>query len=197
MKDAALQFIEAIASNMSEVKKPLKAIREVLEDGANSSLIELDPETVVVIRVKDHLEPKQLDLAQVREQIIAELKIKKAAEQAKQEGEQKLAQLRAGDALKGWVAVKAAKRDQEGVDAQIMQEIFRMPKPAEKPSYATVALANGDVTILRLDLVNEGQGQLSDEEQANYRKFLSSRSGQDSFAAYRRQLSKEAKIERF
>lgn len=31
--NAARQFIEAIASNMTEVKKPLKAIRDTLEDG--------------------------------------------------------------------------------------------------------------------------------------------------------------------
>lgn len=31
--NAARQFIESIASNMTEVKKPLKAIRDTLEDG--------------------------------------------------------------------------------------------------------------------------------------------------------------------
>jgi hypothetical protein len=31
--NAARQFIEAIASNMLELKKPLSAIRDVLEDG--------------------------------------------------------------------------------------------------------------------------------------------------------------------
>ncbi|TRO07537.1 hypothetical protein EQ836_25305 [Ectopseudomonas mendocina] len=31
--NAARQFIEAIASNMVEVKKPLKGIRDTLEDG--------------------------------------------------------------------------------------------------------------------------------------------------------------------
>lgn len=170
---------------------------EVLEDGANSSLIELDPETAVVVRVKEHLQSKQLKLAQVREQITRELQNQRAAEQAKQQGEQQLTQLRAGETLKGWVEVKTAKRDQEGVDAQVLQEVFRMPKPAEKPSYATLVLNNGTVQVLRLDSVNEGQGVLSTDEQRNYRQFLASRSGQESFAAYRRQLNKDAKIERF
>ena len=31
--NAARQFIEAIASNMLELKKPLKSIRDTLEDG--------------------------------------------------------------------------------------------------------------------------------------------------------------------
>ena len=33
MENAALEFIEAIASNMPEVNKPLRAILEALEDG--------------------------------------------------------------------------------------------------------------------------------------------------------------------
>lgn len=31
--NAARQFIEAIASNMAELRKPLRAIRDTLEDG--------------------------------------------------------------------------------------------------------------------------------------------------------------------
>ena len=33
MENAALEFIKAIASNMPEVNKPLRAILDVLEDG--------------------------------------------------------------------------------------------------------------------------------------------------------------------
>ncbi|WP_262217887.1 hypothetical protein, partial [Escherichia coli] len=40
---------------------------EVLEDGTNSSTIELDPSTVVVVRVKEHKKPEQLPLEQVAE----------------------------------------------------------------------------------------------------------------------------------
>jgi peptidyl-prolyl cis-trans isomerase D len=37
----------------------------------------------------------------------------------------------------------------------------------------------------------------SDEEKAQYRRFLASRAGQQDFAAYRAQLESKAKIERF
>ncbi|MCI1736111.1 MAG: hypothetical protein LKM38_01550 [Pseudomonas veronii] len=46
---------------------------EVLDEGANSTAIELDPETVIVLRAKEHLKPAQLPLESVagpiREQI--------------------------------------------------------------------------------------------------------------------------------
>ena len=35
---------------------------EVLDEGANSTAIELDPETVIVLRAKEHLKPAQLPL---------------------------------------------------------------------------------------------------------------------------------------
>lgn len=46
---------------------------EVLEDGSNSSVIELDPNTVVVVRVKEHNKPEQLPLEQVADSIRAQL----------------------------------------------------------------------------------------------------------------------------
>jgi len=38
---------------------------------------------------------------------------------------------------------------------------------------------------------------LADEEKAMYSRFLASRSGQQDFAAFRKQLEAEADIERF
>lgn len=49
---------------------------EVLEEGANSAAIELDPETTVVLRVKEHKRPEQIAFAEVsapiRQQLIAQ-----------------------------------------------------------------------------------------------------------------------------
>ena len=45
--------------------------------------------------------------------------------------------------------------------------------------------------------VNVPQEALSEEEKTMYRRFMTSRSGQQDFSAYSRQLEAKAEIERF
>ncbi len=180
---------------------------EVLEDGANSGVIELDPETSVVIRVKEHRMPEQLALEQVSSSIREQLLKERATEAAKAKGEEMLASLRDGKtsvqqagAAGTWQPVEAATRNQEGVDAAVLQAVFRMPKPAagtDKPAYTGVVLSDGSYVLVKLSGVSEPEQALSSEEKASYSRFLASRSGQQDFAAYRKKLEAEAKIERF
>ncbi len=173
---------------------------EVLVDGANSGVIELDPDTVVAVRVKQHLEPEVLPFDQVKQDIIAQLQHSKAAEKAQEAGEKLVASLRKGEqAEQQWQPVEAASRNQEGVDPAVLQQVFRMPKPEtrDKPTYGTVRLADGDYVVIRLNGVSEPKSELTEEEKQNYRRFLASRSGQQDFAAYRDMLHAKADIETF
>ncbi len=173
---------------------------EVLEDATNSSAIELDPSTVVVVRVKEHNKPEQLPLEQVADSIRNHLLQERASAAAKAEGEKLLAAIQAGEAEgEGWQVLEAATRSQEGVEPKVLQALFRMPKPAkaDEPTFAGVVLNNGDYVLLRLDGVTVPDEALSSEELAMYRNFLASRAGQQDFAALRKQLEAKADIERF
>ena len=173
---------------------------EVLVDGANSGVIELDPDTVVAVRVKEHLQPEVLPFEAVKDDIIAQLKSSKAAEQALAKGEQLIATLRDGGQVEQqWQPVEAASRSQEGVEPAVLQQVFRMPKPeaSDKPSYGSVRLSDGDFVVVRLSGVSEPNAELSEEDKQNYRRFLASRSGQQDFAAYRQMLHENAEIETF
>jgi peptidyl-prolyl cis-trans isomerase D len=188
---------EGIAANRQVVQAAFSA--EVLEDERSSSAIELDPDTVVVLRVKEHKKSAQLPLAEVSAGIHDILARKKAGEVAKAEGEALVAALEKGEEGKGWKVVLAATRSQEGVEPVVLQALFRMTKPGEdgKPTFAGVSLSNGDYVVLRLDGVGQAKAELSEEEKVSYRRFLASRSGQQDFAAYRQQLQADADIERF
>ena len=179
---------------------------EVLEDGSNSSVIELDPNTVVVVRVKEHKKPEQLPLEQVTDSIRAQLTQVRASEATKTEGEAQLKALRDGstpvaqaDAGQSWTVIEAATRSQEGVEPLVLQALFRMPKPeaADKPTFTGVSLNNGDFVIVRLNGVSQPEQTLADEEKAMYARFLASRAGQQDFASFRKQLEAQADIERF
>lgn len=180
-------------------KRVLQAVfsPEVLEDGNNSELIELDPSNVLVLRVKEHIESKHLELADVAADIKQQLVLQKATEQVKEQGEKLIAQFKQGEALEQkWVEEKAVARAQENLDPYIVQALFRMPKPeADKATYAGLSLANGDYVVMRLSAVNEDGAALSDEELAMYKQFFTSRAAQDAFNIYVEQLRADAKIE--
>ncbi|MED5611229.1 MULTISPECIES: SurA N-terminal domain-containing protein [unclassified Pseudomonas] len=195
---------EGVAANRQVIQAAFST--EVLEDGANSGAIELDPETVVVLRVKEHHKPQQQTLEEVTASIREVLQRQHAADAAKAQGEALLAGLRDGktplaQAQNGqtWKVVEAASRGQEGVDPLLLQEVFRMARPAKagQPTFAGVTLGNGDYVLVRLNGVSEPGATLSDQEKAMYRQFLASRSGQEDFAAFRRQLNDQAKVEKY
>jgi len=195
---------EGLTANRQVIQAAFSS--EVLVQGSNSGAIELDPDTVVVLRVKEHRKPEQIPFEQVADSIRGQLLKQRAAEDVKSRGEALLGELRQGHTpveqaqqSEGWQVVEAAARSQDGIDPAILQALFRMPKPAaaDKPTFAGVALANGGYVLIRLTGVSDPEGGLSVEEKGMYRRFLASRSGQQDFAAYRRQLLSIADIERF
>ncbi len=194
---------EGVAANRAVVTAAFST--EVIDEGANSTAIELDPETVIVLRSKEHLKPAQLPLESVSAAIRTQLTKEHASAAAKTKAEKLIADLRDGKAPldkavdgQNWKAIEAATRGQEGVDPAVLQALFRMPKPAakDKPTFTSVTLADGSLMIVRLNGVNEAAAP-TDEEKVQYRRFLASREGQQDFAAYRKQLEAQAEIKRF
>jgi peptidyl-prolyl cis-trans isomerase D len=194
---------EGIAANRAVITAAFSP--EVLDEGANSTAIELDPETVVVLRAKEHLKPSQLPLESVSAAIRVQLTKEHASADAKTKAEALIASLRDGktpldQAVDGqaWKVTEAATRGQEGIDPAVLQALFRMAKPAakDKPTFTSVTLADGSLMIVRLNGVNEAAAP-TEEEKAQYRRYLASRIGQQDFAAYRKQLESQADIKRY
>ncbi|WP_409279196.1 SurA N-terminal domain-containing protein [Pseudomonas defluvii] len=194
---------EGVTANRAVIQAAFSP--EVMEEGANSSSIELDPETVVVIRVKEHRKPAQLPLEAVADSIRKHLAKEHASAAVKAKGEALIAGLRDGKiapaaAYEGqsWKVQETVTRNQDGIDPVELQALFRMGKPEakDKPLFGSVSLADGSFVVLRLDGVNEGSAA-TDEEKSAYRRFLASRAGQQDFAAYRKQLEAKADITRY
>ncbi|SDZ52914.1 SurA N-terminal domain-containing protein [Pseudomonas sp. NFIX28] len=194
---------EGIAANRAVVQAAFSP--EVLDEGANSTAIELDPETVVVLRAKEHRKPEQLPLESVASSIRTQLAKEHASAAAKAKADALIASLREGKTAlnapvdgQSWKVAEAVTRGQEGVEPIVLQALFRMAKPAakDKPTFSSVTLPNGSLVVLQLNGVNEAAAP-TEEEKAQYRRFLASRVGQQDFAAYRKQLENEADIKRF
>ena len=194
---------EGVAANRAVVTAAFSP--EVLDEGANSTAIELDPETIIVLRAKEHRKPAQLPLEQVAAPIRAQMTKERASAAAKTHADELIASLRDGKTAlnqpidgQAWKVTEAATRGQEAIDPAVLQALFRMPKPAakDKPTFTTVALRDGSLVIVRLNGVNEAAAP-TDEEKAQYRRALASRIGQQDFAAYRKQLETQADIKKF
>ncbi|UZE16253.1 SurA N-terminal domain-containing protein [Pseudomonas sp. B21-054] len=194
---------EGIAANRAVVTAAFSP--EVLDEGANSTAIELDPETVVVLRAKEHRKPEQMPLESVAGAIRTQLSKEHASAAAKTKADELIASLRDGKtaldkpvAGQNWKVSEAATRNQEGIDPAVLQALFRMPKPEskDKPTFTSVTLPDGSLVVVRLNGVNEAAAP-TDEEKAQYRQYLASRIGQQDFAAYRKQLESQADIKRF
>ena len=194
---------EGVAANRAVVTAAFSP--EVLDEGANSSAIELDPETIIVLRAKEHLKPAQLPLENVAAAIRTQMTKERASAAAKARADELIASLRDGKTAldqpvdgQAWKVTEAATRGQESIDPAVLQALFRMPKPAakDKPTFTTVTLRDGSLMIVRLNGVNEAAAP-TDEEKAQYRRFLASRIGQQDFAAYRKQLETQADIKKY
>ncbi|MDY7219624.1 SurA N-terminal domain-containing protein [Denitrificimonas sp. JX-1] len=174
---------------------------EVLEEGANSLVIELDPETSVVLRVKEHQRPEPIAFSDVSEQIKQQLIEQRATENAKSDGEALLATFKADKAsIVGdeWQTVEAATRMQDRFDPQVLQTLFKMPKPHDgQVEFAGVSLNSGDYVLLRLTGVNDSPAPLDAQELAQYQQALAARTGQVDFDALLQQMELDAKVERF
>ncbi len=194
---------EGVAANRAVVTAAFSP--EVLDEGANSTAIELDPETIIVLRAKEHRKPAQLPLESVAAAIRTQMAKERASAAAKTHADELIASLRDGKTSlnqpvdgQAWKVTEAASRSAEAVDPAVLQALFRMPKPAakDKPTFTTVTLADGSLVIVRLNGVNEASAP-TDEEKAQYRRFLASRVGQQDFAAYRKQLETQADIKKY
>ncbi|MBK0059387.1 SurA N-terminal domain-containing protein [Pseudomonas sp. S44] len=194
---------EGITANRSVIQAAFS--EEVMDEGANSSALELDPETVVVLRVKEHRKPEQLALEVVSKNIREHLAKEKATAELKAKADKLIAGLRDGSIAKGadqegqkWKVQEAVTRNQDGIDPAELQAAFRMAKPEskDKPVYGSVVLGDGSLVVLQLKGVNEGAAA-SDEEKVQIRRYLASRAGQQDFAAFRKQLEASADITRY
>lgn len=194
---------EGITANRSVVQAAFS--EEVLDEGANSNAIELDPETVVVLRVKEHRKPSQLPLEAVAKNIHDHLAKEKAIAELKAKADKLIAGLRDGSVAadaahegQAWKVQEAVTRGQDGIDPAELQAVFRLAKPEskDKPVYGSVVLGDGSLVVLQLKGVNEGAAA-TDEEKTQIRRYLASRAGQQDFAAYRKQLEANADVTRY
>ncbi|MRT12874.1 peptidylprolyl isomerase [Enterobacteriaceae bacterium RIT711] len=165
--------------------------------GMNSDIITVDGDRAFVIRIAEHKAEAIKPLAEVREQVIAQIKHQKAEQQAKLDADKLLNALKLG---KGDEAMKAAGLSfgeaktltRTGQDP-ISQAAFNLPLPAkDKPAYGVANDMQGNVVLLALDQVKPGD--MPAEQKKAMVQGITQNNAQITFEALMTNLRKEAKI---
>jgi peptidyl-prolyl cis-trans isomerase D len=178
---------------------------EVLKQGNNSDVIPIDDKTIVVLRSKDYQPAAALPFTAVKDAIEKVLRQRAAQQQAKQFGDQLLAQLHQGTNAQKlaaeqrlrWVANQAVNRQTSKLNGQILKLAFSLPGTANlaQPVFGGLTLANGDYALVSVTAVKNGDlMQLSPAEQQVYRDEIENSAGQLDYELYVSGLMKQAKI---
>ena len=179
---------------------------DVLLDRRNSQLIELDAETVAVVRVKQHLTPEQRSLEDVSADIADRLQFQKAMELADTRAAELIASLESGEleaaALaeqlgQQWQEHEAVSRSEQAVHQALLRSVFTMPRPDDAPVYGHFAQPDGSQWIVELRGVSVPEEALTEADEPMYDQFVAGQTGEQDFAAVREQLQEAADIERF
>jgi peptidyl-prolyl cis-trans isomerase D len=134
---------------------------QVLSSGMNSDVIEIAPNHILVMRMKEHQAAGTLNFSSVKAGIIERLQQDKAKEAALNKAVEYMAQLKDStfDASSLGLTTQAKLgRYSQDVDSGIVAKAFQMPVPAtDAVSIDTAELASGYAIIL-LDKVNPAEG---------------------------------------
>lgn len=133
---------------------------DVLENGYNSEVIELDDDRHLVVRVVDHRSETTLSLDEVREEVEAAVEEDQLQDALEELAQSHLESLRNGESLDiDWQQVEDVTREYDEVESAIVRGAFRLQAPEGDESTYGRATTNDSVALIALDSVQEGEAE--------------------------------------
>ncbi|MGY0216027.1 SurA N-terminal domain-containing protein [Endozoicomonadaceae bacterium StTr2] len=176
---------------------------DVLSLGANSEIIELDPDHIIVLRTREHNQPEQRTFEDVRDTIFDLQRRDIAGDALQQQAEKLQLALEKGesrDAIAAeagaeWAALNGAERFGNDAPQQVLQEAFRLPHPQQNgASYAVVELPSSDVALVALTNVTAGEVDADQADNTRLARILAVGEGRNLYSELLRDLRAEATI---
>lgn len=171
---------------------------DVLEGGYNTELIDVGDNVSVVARVRKYHEPRQLELADVRDEIEATLQTIATREALQAKADDLVAEIESGVQLEGdnWLSFEDQGRSAGGLSPFILQKAFAMARPeGDEPSVSAV-VGQREAAVVVLEGVNEGAVDREGADFQQVSQFLTQLEGQREYMAYQQYLRNTAEIER-
>jgi peptidyl-prolyl cis-trans isomerase D len=159
---------------------------EVLDQGFNSAVVELDGRAYVV-RVATYYEPEQRPLESVAEDLRAQIANELAGDLARDAADEALERLEAGEGVTqvalthglDWQRVEGARRQMPDVDPRILQAAFGLDRPHDDDRAVGITqLADGSQAVVVVTGVTDGDyAALTENEQRAIRAQMDRRTG--------------------
>ncbi|CBV42234.1 SurA N-terminal domain-containing protein [Halomonas elongata] len=170
---------------------------DVLEEGFNSEVIELDEDRRMVLRVLDHREATTLPLEEVRSQVVEAVQAQKTREALENEADRLIEALRSGETPAiDWQRTEGLSRQDDTDLAQpVVDAAFRLPHPEADETVYGRAIDGQRVVLIALDEVAEGQvDEQSEAFVARMAQQLRSQAAVNGLLGF---LREQAEIKRF
>ena len=183
----------------------------VLDGSENTPVIELDDTRAMVARVAEYKKPAPLPLEQVRAEIVARLRMLRAATEAQSRGEAIVKRVQAGEDLSSVLSAAGIRmtesgpltRRSPGMPPDFLAAVFRAPKPVggpvggpgARPIVQGTSLGDGGYAVFELRSVVPGEPQRIPQEQRDQRqKALAQRVAVGETEALAAQLRESADV---
>ncbi|OGT06165.1 MAG: hypothetical protein A2103_02815 [Gammaproteobacteria bacterium GWF2_41_13] len=179
---------------------------DVIIQHNNSAPINLDENTVVVLRLHQY-EPAQIKpFDQVKADIAKQLQDQAAKAQAESVGQKILAVLKTGvppkvaasSFLLSWQSKQNVKSKDKTLFPEILMAAFQMQRPNKVPTQRGISLASGDYVLIRLTQVQITLPTMMDRlKQQAFSESMSDGYGNLDYSFYTQGLFKKAKVKRY
>lgn len=174
---------------------------DVLELNNNSEPVQLDNDSVVVVRVNQHIPSKVNSFESVQDQIKNILAIKTAQKKAKEVGSMLLNPVEAKNQKElieknhfQWHSVMNASREHDKENSLINEVAFNLLRPESRDG---IVLQNGDYVVVKLKQINDGKLDSMDKEQRDSLvQQIEASYGMMDYDLYVNSLVKKAQVER-
>ena len=178
---------------------------EVLLEGNNSDVIELNDAQAAVLSMNEHFEASIIPLKEVEPEIAVLIRTDMEREAVQSLGEELLANVGNTQAMETlqaeneleWINEEAARRNAVTVNQQILSSVFAMPAPeSDAEEISSLTLGNGTFVLLGLQRVNTGTLEnMPAEERDVMTGNLLTDLGNNDFQAFMGNLQDNADIE--
>lgn len=172
--------------------------------GNNSDAIELAPEHLVALRIAQHTPEDVMPLQAVKAVVELSVKKDKAVKLLSDKAAEMLAKAKTGVPIKelasldgtSLVDVGPVTRNEQSVPAVLLRDTFSMSHPVDgKPSFKQTTLDNGDVAIIELSKIADGdETDITESSRESFKNFLSRLTGEVTLAASLANLSVETDV---
>jgi len=172
--------------------------------GNNSDVVEVDPEHLVVLRITQHTPEEVMPLAVVKNVIELSVKTDKANRLLTEKAAGFLTKVKSGVSINELASLDEATlqdvgpvtRNDKSAPAKLLREAFSMSHPSDgKSSFKLSTLENGDVAIIELSKITDGdKAEITEASRESFKKFLSRLTGEVTLAASLANLSVDTDV---